>query len=42
MLVVSLCRNRLSMVVNEGLFTVKFIILVLLFIASLFVGSPFF
>lgn len=42
MLVICLCRNRLSMVVNEGLFTVKFITLVVLFVGALFVGSSFF
>jgi hypothetical protein len=36
------CRNRVAMVVNEGLFTVKFIILLVLFAGTLFVSSGFF
>jgi hypothetical protein len=42
MLLVAMCRNRVSMVINEGLFTVKYITLAVLFIGALFVSSTFF
>ncbi len=37
MMIVMLCRNRFAMVVNEGLFCVKYVLVLATFIAFLFV-----
>ncbi len=42
MLLIMLCRNRVSQVINEGLFCVKFTFLVGLFVGSLFLPSTVF
>lgn len=42
MMVFILCKNRVSMIVNEGLFTVKYLLIVGLFILSLFLNSSVF
>lgn len=42
MLLFMLCKSRLSMVVNESLFTIKYVFLIALFIASLFINKNFF
>ena len=42
MFIVTLCRNRLAMVVNEGLFCVKYIMVLAIFIAFLFVDNQVF
>lgn len=42
MLRIIACKNKVSMVINEGLFTVKYIIIVVLFIVSLFLSSNIF
>lgn len=39
MMVFMLCKSRLSMVVNEGLFCVKYIMVLAIFIAFLFVKT---
>lgn len=38
-LLLMLCRNRLSQIINEGLFCVKYLFLVALFMGSLFLPS---
>jgi hypothetical protein len=42
MMVVTLCRNRLAMVINEGLFCVKYLLVLGVFIAFLFVRNEVF
>lgn len=42
MFIVTLCRNRLAMVVNEGLFCVKYLMVLAIFIAFLFVENQIF
>lgn len=42
MMVVTACRNRLAMVINEGLFCVKYILVLAIFIAFLFVQNNMF
>jgi len=42
MFIVTLCRNRIAMVVNEGLFCVKYIMVLAIFIAFLFVENQVF
>jgi hypothetical protein len=39
MLIIMLCRNRIAMAINEGLFLVKYIFVLGLFIGFLFIGS---
>ena len=42
MMLFTACRNRLAMVVNEGLFCVKYILVLAIFIAFLFVQNNMF
>ena len=42
MLLIIQCHNRISMVINEGLFTVKYLFLIVLYIVMLFLGSSIF
>lgn len=42
MMVFILCKNRVSMIINEGLFTVKYLLIVGFFILSLFLSSSVF
>lgn len=42
MLLIIQCHNRISMVFNEGLFTVKYLFLLIIYIVTLFVGSKIF
>ena len=39
MMVISLCRNRVAMVINEGLFCVKYIFVSAMFIAFLWIRN---
>ena len=39
MLLLMLCRNKISQVINEGLFCVKFLILLLVFVATFFLPT---
>ena len=39
MMVISLCRNRLAMVINEGLFCVKYLVVSALFIGFLWIRN---
>ena len=40
--VVMICRNKLSKAINEGLFLLKYIIVITIFVALLFVKSDVF
>jgi len=42
MLIIMLFRNKISQIINEGLFTFKYILVVGLFIGSLFISETFF
>jgi hypothetical protein len=42
MLVIILCKNRVSMVLNEGLFTLKYMLIVGFFLLSLFLSNSVF
>lgn len=42
MLIIIACKNKVSMVINEGLFTVKYIFVAVLFIISLFLSNSIF
>lgn len=42
MFLIALCRNRVAMIINEGLFTVKYMLCAILLIGSLFMGNDFF
>ena len=39
MLLLMLCRNKVSQVINEGLFCVKFLVLLLIFVGTFFLPS---
>lgn len=40
MLLLMLCRNKVSQVINEGLFCVKFLVLLLIFVLTFFLPPP--
>jgi hypothetical protein len=42
MMVIMACRNRLAMVINEGLFCVKYLLVLGVFVAFLFVRNEVF